>query len=480
MKVRYALKRNVFFILFSLLVLFPISNVYAEEENVSACPPPDTSILGRFAYSPTACLSERVKESIPDLDIRRVIQDGFNEMITGVPSHLIYGRSMDQVHYCVTTILSTPEGKTEPVSWELAERAKAFWEKFIATLKNQDCSDLTYSPILKIAGIDVPPPTSSRTGGSLAGLTSNMLDASYNSPPPVNLAFYVGRVASKIPIINNTAFANPVLVDYHPMLLAVFNIWTFSRDVAFGLMAVFMLVIGIMIMMRKQLDSRTAVTVQNALPRIVIAVVLITFSYAIGSFAVALIGPLSKISVIFFLNNWVNAFNYGLPFMVAAMMTNMLGHVGTMGVGVFLNMIVGTVLIIQILWILFQVMIATFKIMVQIITGPIIFAWGAIPGNEKATTDWFKQLALNIIIAPLMLFFLAVASVFAFELSISPLKQIMSGEGVGRIPHVVIGTLSMMTMAIMTPLLIMFILFYAGKLPKKLKEVMLGPPKPKK
>lgn len=58
-------------------------------------------------------------------------------------------------------------------------------------------------------------------------------------------------------------------------------LWKVFRNIAYLLLALVMIVIGFMVMFRKKIDPKTVVTVQNALPRIVIALLLITFSYAI-------------------------------------------------------------------------------------------------------------------------------------------------------------------------------------------------------
>src|SRR3990172_12628792 len=47
------------------------------------------------------------------------------------------------------------------------------------------------------------------------------------------------------------------------------------------LLAFVMIVIGFLIMFRRQIDPHTVISIQNALPRIVLTLILITFSYAI-------------------------------------------------------------------------------------------------------------------------------------------------------------------------------------------------------
>jgi len=64
-------------------------------------------------------------------------------------------------------------------------------------------------------------------------------------------------------------------------LAALLPVWKAFRNIAYLLMAVVMIAVGFMIMFRKKIDPKTVVTAQNAIPRIIIALILITFSYAI-------------------------------------------------------------------------------------------------------------------------------------------------------------------------------------------------------
>jgi hypothetical protein len=58
-------------------------------------------------------------------------------------------------------------------------------------------------------------------------------------------------------------------------------IWKAFRNIAYLLMAIVMIVLGFMVMFRKKIDPKTVVTAQNAIPKVIVALILITFSYAI-------------------------------------------------------------------------------------------------------------------------------------------------------------------------------------------------------
>ncbi len=66
------------------------------------------------------------------------------------------------------------------------------------------------------------------------------------------------------------------------------NLWTLFRNFAFLIMVIIMVIIGFMIMFRAKINAQTVISVENALPKIVIAMILITFSYAIAGFMIDL------------------------------------------------------------------------------------------------------------------------------------------------------------------------------------------------
>lgn len=66
------------------------------------------------------------------------------------------------------------------------------------------------------------------------------------------------------------------------------NLWLVFRNFAFLVMVIIMIVIGFMIMFRAKINAQTVISIENALPRIVIAMILITFSYAIAGLMIDL------------------------------------------------------------------------------------------------------------------------------------------------------------------------------------------------
>ncbi len=83
--------------------------------------------------------------------------------------------------------------------------------------------------------------------------------------------------------LNNSAFGYG-----YCGLNPIFEIWKLARDFAYALLVIAFVVLALGIMLRFKIDARTVMTLQNQIPRVIIAIILITFSYAIAGVMVDL------------------------------------------------------------------------------------------------------------------------------------------------------------------------------------------------
>ena len=65
-------------------------------------------------------------------------------------------------------------------------------------------------------------------------------------------------------------------------------IWAASRDVVYGLFVIAAIILAFMIMFRVKLSPQVVISVQSAIPKLVVTLLLVTFSYAIAGFMVDL------------------------------------------------------------------------------------------------------------------------------------------------------------------------------------------------
>ncbi|MEK7498174.1 MAG: hypothetical protein AAB656_04640, partial [Patescibacteria group bacterium] len=68
----------------------------------------------------------------------------------------------------------------------------------------------------------------------------------------------------------------------------ILALWKGSRDITYGLMVIAIITLAFMVMFKVKLNPQTSITIQSAIPKVVIALILITFSYAISGLLVDL------------------------------------------------------------------------------------------------------------------------------------------------------------------------------------------------
>ncbi|MGI8420548.1 MAG: hypothetical protein ACR2LN_07970 [Candidatus Levyibacteriota bacterium] len=71
-------------------------------------------------------------------------------------------------------------------------------------------------------------------------------------------------------------------------LQPIFSLWKIIRGFSYVLLTLVFVVLGIGVMVRFKVDPRTVMTLQNQIPRVVISILLITFSYAIAGLMIDL------------------------------------------------------------------------------------------------------------------------------------------------------------------------------------------------
>lgn len=129
-------------------------------------------------------------------------------------------------------------------------------------------------------------------GGGVAGVFTYMIAATFVNP--VRSGDYVNYLAS------NFGFEKKTYAESHDKqngcnkdlglgycgIFPLINIWATMRNMIYLLFVVIFMAIGLGIMLRVHIDPRTVMAVENQIPKIIIAIVLATFSFAIAGFMV--------------------------------------------------------------------------------------------------------------------------------------------------------------------------------------------------
>lgn len=120
-----------------------------------------------------------------------------------------------------------------------------------------------------------PPGTGLNFKNSMMGRVHQGIVLAYK--PPVSSTDYIAYLQQQAGIIR-PAYAQGIgFSGLSPLI----NIWKAFRNVAYGFLIIVMTVIGFLVLLRHKIDPRTVVSIQNALPRVIVSLILITFSYAI-------------------------------------------------------------------------------------------------------------------------------------------------------------------------------------------------------
>lgn len=143
----------------------------------------------------------------------------------------------------------------------------------------QGCLDI--DPKTHKLGLRPPQKDQPQIGG-LIGLIPGMFSQVYT--PPASGADYLHYLAGNFGI-TQPAYAATTSDGFNSLKLLL-PLWTAMRNIVYLLFVLIFVIIGLAIMLRVKIDPRTVMTLQNQIPRVIIGILLITFSYAIAGLMV--------------------------------------------------------------------------------------------------------------------------------------------------------------------------------------------------
>lgn len=117
------------------------------------------------------------------------------------------------------------------------------------------------------------------TSGGLLGLAAGGVALTFT--PPFHTSDYLQYLSDSWIVKKADAANAGVGFDE---LSPITNLWIGFRNLAYLLFVIIFVVIGFAIMLRAKIDPRTVMTIENQIPKLIIALILITFSFAIAGF----------------------------------------------------------------------------------------------------------------------------------------------------------------------------------------------------
>ena len=220
-------------------------------------------------------------------------------------------------------------------------------------------------------------------------------------------------------------------------------IWKAFRNVTYVFFVLILVFMGFAIMFRVKISPQTVITIQSALPKIIIALILITFSYAIVGFLIDLMYVIINLTIFFFSNiefgfpsglGWLETFmkwllpkqpttnDFSLFFTMLTVgigpltfillviiilgVLGIIGLVGTAGISApitAISLLIALILVVLLLLALLRVCWALLKayinVLIALIFAPFQLLIGTLPGSN-AIGSWFKNLIANLAVWP--------------------------------------------------------------------------------
>jgi hypothetical protein len=291
-------------------------------------------------------------------------------------------------------------------------------------------------------------PRGSQTGGVIGGVTQ--LLAVLYTQPPVSSREYIAHLGQNLGLIKPTYAQGLGYQGLRPVL----SLWLIMRNIAYLGFVIIFVVIGFMVIMRQRIDPRTVVTVQDSLPRIVMALLLTTFSYAIvgllidlSEFGIALIASIFKdfLADPDKLSNWLKTIRTTNIFQLiwalnktedivapineiitgsgitAAQILTIFGFGGAIGQFIVAIAMLGAV------FKTFFVLLGSYvSLLISTIFSPFILLVSALPGKANSALDWLKGILVNILVFPATFGFLFLGAIILSP--DSEIWQIMEGS----------------------------------------------------
>lgn len=219
--------------------------------------------------------------------------------------------------------------------------------------------------------------------------------------------------------------------------------WQGFRDIAYAFTVLVVIVFAFMIMFRVKLSPQLVISVQSALPKVFVALILATFSYAIAGFVIDLsyvVGGLfaTLMNMAGFAENFAEAFKqivpidatsgwgafyifafmlwYSIKFFIAAIIT-LLGTIS--GLSIY-GVLASLIMILLTVWVLlltiwytltlpFKLIKVLISLLLSIVIAPVQIVLGALIPSIGFSM-WFKKIIAEALVFPLTGLFLFLAN----------------------------------------------------------------------
>lgn len=290
---------------------------------------------------------------------------------------------------------------------------------------------------------------------------------------PISGISYVRSQLQRLEVIP-TAHAQQIGFGFGA-LSPILTMWQGMRNTAYVFLIIATLVLAFMIMFRVKISPQVVITAQSALPRIITAIILVTFSYAIAGFLVDLMYVvIGLVSLTFGVNfNVLTTFPLILSFIayaalflftLAVVLVTAIGFLAS-GAGLAAGVIILTIpgvntlfmllillialvvlvlLIIHFFRTLFMLIKAFANILLLVIFAPLQLVAGAVV-DSLGFNSWLRSFISNLAVFVVTGLLLALSNWFLFQAMASAFAAFASEDLIHSLANVFIGTLGVNT-----------------------------------
>lgn len=282
--------------------------------------------------------------------------------------------------------------------------------------------------------------TCSREEGNsfgMIGTVSTLIAGIYATPPASGIA-YLADIGERLQLIQPT-YAQEGGAGFGKLDIYL-PIWRSFRNISYVFFILIFVFIGFAIMFRVKINPQTVISIQSALPKIVLALILVTFSYAIVGFLIDLMLVVSNLIMFTFKNmegvpqfakDWIFIINrpatssieilavmlqagyppFAVSMIIVWLATTMITLITAVipftqpfaipaAIGgiiiLLLFLLIFLIALIRVLWTLLK---AYVFVVLNLIFAPFMILVGTLPGSN-AVGSWFKSLLANLAVLP--------------------------------------------------------------------------------
>lgn len=258
------------------------------------------------------------------------------------------------------------------------------------------------------------------------GTANNLISVLIGKPPVSNVEYFADVIDGLK--IGKPAYAQSVGFQ---ALSPILPLWKISRNICYVFFVIVFLIVGFMILFRTRINPQTVISVENSLPKIVVALILVTFSYSI----VALFVDISELLIYFVAGIYINFTTMGgtppniiqyvktirdnnsiftlmgslnstsaLVTAINQTIAPLAGGLGNalraLGISTALGELILNIALISALFKTFFALISAYvNIILQAIFSPFIFLFGSV-STKSSFGEWIKDILSNILVFP--------------------------------------------------------------------------------